>query len=91
MLELPRYEEHSPLFVIALAALLGTLVVALSGGCGPARPRVIAVMKNPETGQRTEMYKEIWYKVPADYDQKKHIEQWKAEQHKKGFTVEVRD
>jgi hypothetical protein len=46
-------------------------------------------MQNPETGQKVEMHKEIWYKVPADYDQKRHIEQWKAKQRTNGFTVEV--
>ena len=48
-------------------------------------------MKNPETGQILQMCKEIWYKVPADYDEKKHIEQWKGEQRGKGFTVEDRN
>ncbi len=32
------------------------------------------------------MYKEIPFKVSADYDEKKHIAQWKADQAKKGFT-----
>ena len=48
-------------------------------------------MRNPETEQKVEMFKEIPYKVPRDYDEKKHIEQWKAEQRKKGFAIEVRD
>ncbi len=37
------------------------------------------------------MHKEIRFKVPAGYDEKKHIEQWKAEQHIEELTVEVRD
>lgn len=75
---------------IGLGALIGTLTLAgLCSGCGPARPEVICVLQNPETGQRVEMFKEIGFKVPAGYDEKKHIEQWKAEQRQHGFTVEV--
>lgn len=73
-----------------MSVLLGTLMLALLGGCR-AKPEVICVMKNPAASQRVEMFKESWYKVPADYDETKHIEQWKAEQRKKGFTVEVRN
>ena len=79
------------LFTVGLVVLAGPLTLALSGGCGGAKPKVICVMENPQTKQRVEMYKEIAYKVPRDYDEKKHIEQWKAEQRKKGFTVEVRN
>ena len=68
--------------------LLGTLMLALLGGCR-AKPEVICVMENPATSQRVEMFKESRLKVPADYDEKKHIENWKAEQRKKGFTVEL--
>ena len=46
-------------------------------------------MRNPQTGQTVEMYKEIPFKVPANYDEKRHIVQWKQEQAGKGFTVEV--
>lgn len=78
-------------FLIGLGVLFWALIPALCVGCAPAKPKVICVMKNPETGQKVEMYKEIRYKVPADYDEKKHIEQWKAEQRRKGFTVEDRN
>ena len=79
------------MFPTGWVVLIGTLVLAMSGGCGVAKPKVICAMQNPATGQRVEMFKEIWYKVPAGYDEKRHIEQWKAEQRKKGFSVEVRD
>lgn len=67
------------------------MLVVASGilGCAPAKPKAICVMQNPGTGARVEMYKEIPYKVPANYDEKKHIEQWKAEQIKKGYSVEI--
>jgi hypothetical protein len=65
------------------------LVSALSGGCR-AKPQVICVMENPVTSQRVEMCKESRLKVPAAYDEQQHIEQWKAEQRKKGFTDEVK-
>ena len=58
-------------------------------GCAPAKPKVICTMRNPNTGARVELYKEIPYKVPANYDEKRHIKEWKAEQIKKGFSVEV--
>jgi len=78
-------------FATGLVVLIGVLTLTISVGCGPAKPKVICAMKNPETGQRVELFKEIWYKVPADYDEKKHIEQWKAEQRKKGFTIQVQN
>ena len=58
-------------------------------GCTQPSPEVLCVMRNPQTGQTTTMYKEIPFKVPANYDEKKHIAQWKAEQVGKGFTDEV--
>jgi hypothetical protein len=74
-----------------LVAMIGILTVGLCGGCGGTKPKVICAMKNPETGEKVELYKEILYKVPRGYDEKKHIEQWKSQQRKKGFTVEVRE
>jgi hypothetical protein len=72
------------------AALACALLLVVAGGCGRAKPKPICVMENPVTRQRVEMFREIWYKVPAGYNEKKHIEWWKAEQRKKGFTVEIR-
>ena len=72
-----------------LAGTIGTLCLGLVAGCGAPKPKVICAMKNPETGQEVVLHKEIWFKVPRGYDEKKHIEEWKAEQRKKGFTVEV--
>ncbi len=78
--------------IVALIAsgvvLLGLGVVAIATGLN-AKPRVIVVMENPATGQRVEMFKEIWFKVPAKYDEQTHIEAWKAEQRSLGYIVEV--
>jgi hypothetical protein len=69
--------------------LLG--ILTLSGiGCRPPRPKVICEMKNPLTGLTVKMYKEDPLKVPPNYDEKQHIEQWKAEQAQLGYTVEVK-
>jgi len=35
------------------------------------------------------MFNEIWFKVPVNYDEKKHIESWKAEQRSRGYTVDL--
>lgn len=78
----------STLGLVALAVAAGLL---LPGGCGRAKLKPICTMENPGTGQRVEMLSESWYKVPAGYDEKMHVEQWKVEQRKKGFTVEIRE
>ena len=69
-----------------------TATVILAGallGCTQAKPTVICTMQNPNTGASVEMYKEIPFKVPANYDEKKHIEQWKAGQIAKGYSLEI--
>jgi hypothetical protein len=76
---------------IGRAAVACALLLVAAGGCGRAKPKPICTMENPETRQRVEMFREIWYKVPADYDEKRHVEMWKAEQRKQGFTVEIRE
>ena len=65
------------------------LLAAVLLGCSPARPRAICTMQNPATGARVELFKELRFKVPAGYDERRHIEEWKAEQRTKGYTVEV--
>ncbi len=71
-------------------AITATVILASALlGCTPAKPKVICVMQNPSTGARVEMYKEIPFKVPANYDEKKHIEQWKAGQIAKGYSVDI--
>ncbi|MBI5364960.1 MAG: hypothetical protein HZA53_17415 [Planctomycetes bacterium] len=69
------------------------LVVALASCAACARsapkPKVLCTLENPATGARVEMYEEIWFKVPRDYDEARHVAQWKAEQSAKGFTREV--
>lgn len=69
-----------------LSSLLLTAVL----GCANAKPVVLCTLENPSTGARVEMYKEIAFKVPANYDEAKHIESWKADQAAKGFTREVK-
>ena len=65
------------------------LVAALLCGCSPAKPQVLCTMQNPATGRRVELFKELRFKVPAGYDERRHIEEWKAEQRAKGYSVEV--
>jgi hypothetical protein len=47
------------------------------------------VLENPETGDRVRFYKEIPFKVPADYDEQKHIADWTAKQKDDGFTITI--
>jgi hypothetical protein len=69
---------------------LSTLFLALVLGCAQAKPKVICTLENPTTGERVQMFKEIPFKVPANYDEPKHIASWKADQAAKGFTREVK-
>ena len=72
-----------------LACLLASITAA-SSCSGPApKPKVLATLENPTTGERVELYEELWFKVPKDYDQAKHVAEWKKEQSAKGFTREV--
>lgn len=71
------------LVVLVLAALL----VA----CAQSPPKPLVVLEHPETGARVSFYREIFFKVPADYDEAEHIAQWRVEQERAGFTVEVKD
>ncbi len=72
-----------------ISILLLALMLAVMPACKQPPPKVLCVMRDPQTGQTVTMYEEIPFKVPADYDEKKHIAQWKQEQARKGFTVEV--
>lgn len=72
-----------------LLLVLTLSAVAFVSGCTQPSPTVLCVMRNPQTGQTATMYKEIPYKVPANYDEQKHIAQWRAVQVSKGFTDEV--
>jgi hypothetical protein len=74
---------------VRLAVKAVVLLTSVLLGCTPAKPKVICVMQNPGTGARVEMFREIPFKVPANYDEKKHVEQWKAEQIAKGYSVEI--
>lgn len=72
--------------VLALAAISAMSVLP---ACTQPPPQVLCTLRNPQTGQTVTMYKEIPFKVPANYDEQKHIAQWKQDQAAKGFTVEV--
>ena len=48
-------------------------------------------MENPSTHQRANFYREIPFKVPANYDETKHIAQWKETQRAAGYTVVVKE
>ncbi len=69
--------------------LLSPLVLLAVPACKQPPPKVLCIMRNPQTGQTATMYKEIPFKVPADYNEQKHIAQWKLEQTGKGFTEEA--
>jgi len=69
--------------------LLVLAVACLAVTCAPNPPEPILVLENPTTHERLNFYREIPYKVPADYDEAKHLASWRAEQEKKGFTVQV--
>jgi hypothetical protein len=69
---------------------ISVLFLALVLGCAHAKPEVICTLENPTTGERVQMFKEIPYKVPANYDEAKHIASWKADQATKGFTHEIK-
>jgi len=68
---------------VAAAALL------LAAGCTPPPPKVICEMVKPQTGEHARLFEECWFKVPAGYDERRHVATWRAEQIAKGFTVEV--
>jgi len=80
--------------VMSLTA--GILVCGCSfHGCGPSVsgepgvPEPIRVLENPKTNERTRFFREVPFKVPKDYDEKKHLAEWVAEKNKAGFTKEV--
>ncbi len=55
----------------------------------PGVPEPICVLEDPDNGQRVRLYKEIPFKVPADYDEEKHIAEWTAKQNAHGYTKEI--
>ena len=73
---------------VSLCVVVTLSVMAVAFGMN-SQPTVICAMQNPTTGERVEMFKEIWFKVPANYDKKRHLESWKAEQRGRGYTVEI--
>ena len=46
------------------------------------------MMKDPTTGATVVMYPENRLRVPLSYNEALHIEEWKDEQRKLGYTVE---
>lgn len=64
-------------------------VIALAASCTQPKPRVLCTLENPATGERLEMYEKIWFKVPSDYDEAKHIAHWKEQAAERGFTREI--
>ncbi len=70
--------------VVSLACILALV------GCGsPGIPQPIKILENPATGERVRFFPEIAYKVPAGYDQAKHIATWTANKQQEGFTKEI--
>jgi hypothetical protein len=65
-------------------------------GCGthnvpgsPGVPEPIKVLENPATGERVRFFREIPFKVPAGYNEEKHMAQWAAHQEEHGFTKAI--
>ena len=70
---------------------VGLAALAAFPACAAGKPDVICRLENPATGERVELYLEIWFKTSPGYDEARHIEQWKAEQAERGFTRVVGD
>jgi hypothetical protein len=71
-------------------AILLIVFVSCTIGCRDAGvPQPIVVLENPTTGERARFYREIPYKVPADYDEAEHIREWTNEKKQAGFTKEI--
>lgn len=70
--------------------LFTTFFAFAIASCGsPSLPEPIKVLENPATGERARFFEEIPYKVPADYDEAKHLREWTKEQNDAGFTREI--
>lgn len=82
------FRTASLLALVAACTLAPAFAACARSGPAP-KPKVLCTLENPATGERVEMYEELWFKVPRDYDEAKHIAQWKAAQAEKGFTREV--
>ena len=78
-----------PTLSAASVVVLSLVTLVALTACVQPPPTVLCVMRNPQTGATATMYKEIPFKVPANYDEQKHIAQWKQDQIRKGFSVEV--
>jgi hypothetical protein len=79
------------LWIFAVVLVLGVAAATIVGRSNPhpGVPKPIKILENPQTGQQVRFYKEIWYKVPGGYDEKKHIVQWIKDRQAEGFTKEV--
>ncbi len=66
-----------------------TLWISVFGCSSKAVPRALKVLENPTTGERVRFFREIPLKVPANYDETKHIAEWSATQAAAGFTNEI--
>lgn len=71
-------------FVVALSIAL------LLAACAGAPPEPILVLENPANGERVSFYREIPFKVPAGYDEAKHIASWRHEKELAGYTRQVK-
>lgn len=66
------------------------LTAVLFAACAGSPPEPILILENPSNGERVSFYREIPFKVPADYDEAKHIASWRADKEKAGFTRQIR-
>lgn len=75
--------------------LASALLMLLGFGCTPhvpnepGVPEPIKVLENPKSGERVRFFREIPFKVPAGYDEKKHLADWASEKQKAGFTKDI--
>ena len=74
---------------LSISAALGFALTLFA--CSSKPPVPMIVMENPSTHQRANFYREIPFKVPANYDETKHIAQWKETQRAAGYTVVVKE
>ncbi len=66
------------------------LLAQTTPSCGsPGVPDPIKVLENPATGERARFFEEIPFKVPADYDEAKHLREWTKQQNDAGFKREI--
>ena len=73
--------------ILSLFSIVGCNTSSVPGS--PGVPEPIRILENPATGVRVRFFREIPFKVPTGYDEKKHIADWTSKQNKDGFMKEI--